>query len=399
MSVCRWCLVVSGLLLLLLARRADATPAFARKYDVSCHTCHDRAYPELNSFGRQFKENGYQYPAGAEQPYRDRTSASPGTILDRIGLWRELPIALRAQGAVEIPVDAGASNRNSVNFRLLENLFLVGGGSLYKDISFFFSSSVAPSPGLHTATVGFHNLFFGEHHLNFRFGELLLFDFLHTEHRSLMREGNLSATVRVGLNPTVLDTSHLGFEIYGRLFKEHLFYQFDVVQGAQGLDGLSDLDSRKDLFGQLQLHFLDRQVLGALAYWGSTQVTDPAHYVAVRFTDPLLIVGGDAEFHLGRLSFYGHGLYGRHENPTGVNHVVTYEGVRAEITASLTRNLLAIVRFDGVFSHDDPTLERRFLSAHATYLVLTNLKVSAEFDADLHAPNMSTAFVLWDAAM
>ncbi len=38
--------------------RADAVPAFARRFNMTCSQCHD-PFPYLNDFGRSFKENGY----------------------------------------------------------------------------------------------------------------------------------------------------------------------------------------------------------------------------------------------------------------------------------------------------------------------------------------------------
>src|SRR3989304_3781852 len=47
------------------SQQASAIPAFARKYQTSCSTCHI-AYPVLNSFGKAFKAAGYRIPAGDE---------------------------------------------------------------------------------------------------------------------------------------------------------------------------------------------------------------------------------------------------------------------------------------------------------------------------------------------
>jgi hypothetical protein len=49
--------------LLLPAADADAVPAFARKYETSCQTCHV-AYPKLNPFGESFRLNGFEWPGG-----------------------------------------------------------------------------------------------------------------------------------------------------------------------------------------------------------------------------------------------------------------------------------------------------------------------------------------------
>src|SRR5512143_1162798 len=42
-----------------------AIPAFARKYQTSCQTCHV-VFPALTPFGEAFRLNGYRFPAGAD---------------------------------------------------------------------------------------------------------------------------------------------------------------------------------------------------------------------------------------------------------------------------------------------------------------------------------------------
>src|SRR6266478_4451387 len=41
--------------------KTSAIPAFSRKYQTSCTTCHNN-YPELNDFGEAFKKNGFKFP-------------------------------------------------------------------------------------------------------------------------------------------------------------------------------------------------------------------------------------------------------------------------------------------------------------------------------------------------
>src|SRR5215469_15199411 len=53
--------VVASLLLLLFVPSGKAIPAFSRKYQTSCTTCHN-LYPELNDFGWAFKKNGFKFP-------------------------------------------------------------------------------------------------------------------------------------------------------------------------------------------------------------------------------------------------------------------------------------------------------------------------------------------------
>src|SRR6266567_7501177 len=45
--------------------RTEGIPAFARKYQTACSTCHSN-YPELNDFGEAFKKNGFKFPTDDE---------------------------------------------------------------------------------------------------------------------------------------------------------------------------------------------------------------------------------------------------------------------------------------------------------------------------------------------
>src|SRR5512135_3744837 len=45
--------------------RTYGIPAFSRKYQTSCSTCHNN-FPELNDFGLAFKKNGFKFPKDDE---------------------------------------------------------------------------------------------------------------------------------------------------------------------------------------------------------------------------------------------------------------------------------------------------------------------------------------------
>src|SRR5664279_4184083 len=55
-------LAVGMALACLVSTRANAVPAFSRKYQTSCQTCH-AIFPKLNPFGQAFRLNGYRMPA------------------------------------------------------------------------------------------------------------------------------------------------------------------------------------------------------------------------------------------------------------------------------------------------------------------------------------------------
>src|SRR3989337_1396601 len=53
------------MLIALSVRPAEAIPAWSRKYQTRCSTCH-AVFPKLNYFSKAFRNNGYRCPGGAD---------------------------------------------------------------------------------------------------------------------------------------------------------------------------------------------------------------------------------------------------------------------------------------------------------------------------------------------
>jgi hypothetical protein len=88
----------SGLLLTalgigLIATRAEAVPSFARQTGMACGACHT-VFPELNSFGRSFKRNGYTL-TGIKQ-VEAKESASTGGL--KVNQFPPLSAMLQVSG-------------------------------------------------------------------------------------------------------------------------------------------------------------------------------------------------------------------------------------------------------------------------------------------------------------
>ncbi|MBI2389050.1 MAG: hypothetical protein HYV09_05475 [Deltaproteobacteria bacterium] len=58
--------LAAALVTLLVSTRAQAIPAFARRYQTSCQTCH-LAFPKLTPFGEAFRRNAYRFPSGGDE--------------------------------------------------------------------------------------------------------------------------------------------------------------------------------------------------------------------------------------------------------------------------------------------------------------------------------------------
>ena len=117
-----------------------AIPAFARKYQTSCSTCHV-AFPVLNSFGRAFKASGYRFPKEDEAVVKDKPVSLGAPA------WKK--VFPRATWPSDIPGGSVAAFWLGSNFRAnpsapitnefdgLEDLALLGGGTLGESFSFF----------------------------------------------------------------------------------------------------------------------------------------------------------------------------------------------------------------------------------------------------------------------
>src|SRR5579863_10102177 len=87
--------------------KTSAIPAFARKYQTSCATCHSN-YPELNDFGEAFKKNGFKFPTDDDSFVKE-----PPVLLGAKAQREAFPNAIYPG---EIPGSIPISFRYSGNF-------------------------------------------------------------------------------------------------------------------------------------------------------------------------------------------------------------------------------------------------------------------------------------------
>src|SRR5512142_1130889 len=96
------CLALAGLLVILvLPGRALAIPAFARKYQTSCQTCHI-AFPKLNPFGEAFRLRGYRMPAETEDLIKEKPVALGAPAYKRV--WPQAVWPSDVPGTVPVSV-------------------------------------------------------------------------------------------------------------------------------------------------------------------------------------------------------------------------------------------------------------------------------------------------------
>lgn len=141
--------------LLFLSVTADAVPAFARKYETSCMTCHE-SFPRLSATGEAFRLNGFKFlddeiyikedPVElGDEAYKNLwpkmavwPSSIPGTV--------PLSVVMNSQINYDVEERAGVPR---TDFVFPNNVKLIGAGALGERTSFFVEVGFEQGGGGH----------------------------------------------------------------------------------------------------------------------------------------------------------------------------------------------------------------------------------------------------------
>ncbi|MBI1883552.1 MAG: hypothetical protein HYS08_05040 [Chlamydiae bacterium] len=152
-------------------KESDATSQWARKYGVSCQTCHT-AYPRLNYFGDKFALNGLQMPGTddgddvAKQIIGNNLNLNE--LTDIFGIRVSVtPIAVEGNGLEE-----NGKTKTSVDIGNPNAVSLYTAGTIFKNTSVQIETEVDEDEiSNEFFQVAFHNLF-GTSLLNVRVGKM-----------------------------------------------------------------------------------------------------------------------------------------------------------------------------------------------------------------------------------
>ncbi len=116
-----------GIALLCSPSLAEAIPAFARQYGLSCATCH-AIPPKLNAFGEQFAAGGYFFEGLQQKAY------VPNTGDDALNLFDHIPLGIRFQQWLEFRTEGRQWRQD---FKAPWATKLLSGGALGRIASFY----------------------------------------------------------------------------------------------------------------------------------------------------------------------------------------------------------------------------------------------------------------------
>lgn len=132
--------------------RAEAIPAFARKHQLSCSTCH-APFPRLKPYGEEFAARGFRMEDPSQEP--SRATYDVGDPL--LQLPRDLPLAVRLDGYASWKQDRIAESDVEWPWAFK----ILSGGPISKSASYYLYFLVEEGDvvGLEDAWVQFRSIF------------------------------------------------------------------------------------------------------------------------------------------------------------------------------------------------------------------------------------------------
>lgn len=354
-----------------IAADALAIPAFARKYDMTCTTCH-APFPKLKPFGEEFAGNGFQL-IGQEPPRYLRETGD-----DQLTLMREFPIAVKFEAFGRwLPQSA-----KRTDFQTPYGMKLLSGGQITKDVSYyfyFFMGERGEVAGLEDAFVTFNNVFGTE--LDVTVGQFQSSDPLFKRELRLTFEDYEIYRVKPGLSETNLTYDR------GLMFSYGFATGTDVVvevlngNGIGPADGARNFDS--DLLKNVMLRVSqdvgEHVRVGVFGYAGSEKSYGVQNDIRMGGPDVTVSL---APFELNaqimrRIDDHPYFLTARREANTDggfVELIYLPEGDRSRWGVTALYNHI---------TSDLAGMEYRSASLSGTYLLGRNLRLLAEYTLDL----------------
>lgn len=334
-----WAILFFALTMSFVAEPAGAVPAFARRYKLPCHFCHD-GFPKLSVIGEQFKERGLHMQQETFE----------------LNQWlKSVPATLRT-----------GLNRTFVNDgddQTLGFFKLVTTGALGSRVSYWVDQIwTATKDGFDR--VGTDNAWgraeVVPEYLYVKGGRFEL-DLPFTQVRRPLLFDYEIYFVNTGFESDSIGLPQDGVEVGGS-FDPGIHWSVAVVKGQNASEAV-ELTEKADRFdgnfyGRLQ-HRSGSNRIGAFVYLGSNVLArenpDPDHggESVLVWDDDFLRFGGDGSYYAGPLHLFGVFMHGRNDNsiadaanPEGTGQTLTFTGGYVQGDYTLRDEMLLSARFN-----------------------------------------------------
>lgn len=367
---------------LALPEISQAIPAFARKYKISCTTCHT-AFPQLKQYGEEFAGNGFIIKE--KESERDYVTAGD----ELLWLNKDFPVAVRLDMFATHDQNARVEN----DLQIPWNIKLLSGGALYKNIGYyfyFFLYERGKVAGIEDAYIHFDNIF--ESGLDIMVGQFQTSDPLMKRELRLTYEDYEVYKTRVGDSRINL-TYDRGVMLVYPLEKTNTEV-FAMVVNGNGKDVPGnrklDQDNYKNVALRVKQGFTDFLSIGGFYYYGKEKSPD----LMPTGTNQVIYYGPDVVFGSRAIKLTAQYLYRKDTNPMFLQTAgdVKTHGYVAELifAPEIDRSRY---HFTGLYNFiDSKGYKYHTATLGYTYQLARNLRLLTEYTRDLE--NKSNRVVL-----
>jgi hypothetical protein len=416
--------ILPGVTTLLPTSDVHAIPAFARKYNMTCTTCHT-APPRLNTFGERFLENGYQLPGtedGGSIGKKDLGDVSLDDVAHYMGMRLRGNVLRNYSFKQQNPALAEpgiAENKTELGFPEVFSLFTAG--TLSKNIGFFAeleSNLKEKTTGIERAFLTFDNLLRNDvfHVRVGRFDPSATSSFstlrqqLDTIGESVNPDSNVvqraallplataakfyglrdrSGAVISPYTPSLYNSvAETGIEVRGRPFGDWFLYQIGMLNGSH--EQFGDSNKGKDFYGALRFDYARSMYFSAsvtgFAYIGNSNamVFDGTNSANVNWNR----YGVAAHARYKMVDVYGMYTMDQLKHvPSAVlaNFDKTASGFTVAADAYVTNQTLVSLRYDSMDAGGDLTqrASQTFVGLQVKHYLRSNIAVYARDDVNV----------------
>ncbi|UCE06286.1 MAG: hypothetical protein JSW07_22365 [bacterium] len=357
---------------LFIVTDSSAIPAFARRYKISCTTCH-APIPKLKPYGDEFAGNGFIMIENEKE--RDYITAGD----DLLWLNKDFPVGIR--------FDAYALFDDKTNvdkdLQVPWGLKILSGGTLYKNIGYYFYfylSERGEVAGIEDAYVHFDNVFGTP--LDIMVGQFQTSDPLMKRELRLTFEDYVFYKTKIGDSQTNLAYDRGLMFVYG-IEKTGTDLIGLVVNGngkeEAGGDRKFDDDKYKNFGLRISQGIGDLMSVGGYYYQGKEKQS--------AFVNDIIYYGPDFNIALGTVEVTAQYLMRKDTNPLFFSNAIDIEseGVIAELVFApqLDRSRFYLTGLYNRIDSDLDAYDYETATLSGTYLVARNLRLIAEYTRDL----------------
>jgi hypothetical protein len=351
-----------------------AIPAFARKYNTTCKTCHN-PFPYLKPYGDEFAGNGFTFSDKDAPRYYINTGD------DKLDLIRDLPIAVRIQGYATY----NNGNNNQFDTGSPSAFKLMSGGAITKDVAYYayYILENGEAGKIEDAWLMFNNLFGTE--LDFTVGQFQVSDPIFKRELRLENEDYLIYKARPGYSD--IDLTYDRGITFAYTLPSATDLVLEVVNGS-GIgevysNNLFDKDKYKNLMGRISQEVTENVRIGAIGYYGNELIN--GIYLGKR--NEIKMLGADATLMNENFELNVQYLYRDDTNPFAyfAENQLKTKGGFAELIfrpEGDESNWYLLGLYNQV-SSDESSLDYKSVTGHAGYLLRRNIRLVSELTYDI----------------